>query len=105
MNISLLRGFLCSNDELRGVLNSGYKRASSYIIRTVGDDFEPVVFNTFGPKAIAQIDKPHETLLDRGIIVEMRRKTPDEKPERLRSDRVFEDFKHLWQKAVRLDKG
>jgi putative DNA primase/helicase len=31
----------------------------------------------------------------------MRRKKPDEKPERLRSDRVFEDFKHLRQKALR----
>jgi len=37
-------------------------------------------------------------------MIEMRRKTPDEKPERLRSDRVFEDFKHLRQKALRWTK-
>jgi len=96
--------YLQNNDELRGILNAGYRRSSSYVVRTVGDDFEPVVFNTFGPKVIAQIDKPQETLLDRSIMIEMRRKTPDEKPDRLRSDRVFEDFKHLRQKAIRWTK-
>jgi hypothetical protein len=37
----------------------------------------------------------------RGIIIEMRRKRPDEKSERLRSDRIFEELKHLRQKAMR----
>ena len=96
--------YLSSNEELRGILNGGYRRSSSYVIRTVGDDYEPVVFNTFGPKAIAQIDKPPETIIDRGILINMRRKTPDEKPERLRADRAFEDFKHLRQKVLRWTK-
>ena len=93
--------FLCNNDELRGIINSGYRRSSSYVIRTIGDDFEPVVFNTFGPKAIAQIGKPSGTILDRGIFIEMRRKKPEEKTVRLRSDRIFEDFLPLRRKAVR----
>ncbi len=42
--------------------------------------------------------------MDRGIIIEMRRKKPDEKSERLRSDRIFEDPKHLRQKAMRWSK-
>lgn len=93
--------FLHNNDELRGIINSGYRRSSSYVIRTVGDDFEPRVFNTFGPKAIAQIDMPQETIVDRGIAIEMRRKKPEERSERLRSDRIFEELKHLRQKAMR----
>lgn len=96
--------FLHNNDELKGIINSGYRSSSSYVVRTVGDDFEPKVFNTFGPKAIAQIDKPQETIMDRGIIIEMRRKRPDEKSERLRSDRIFEELKHLRQKAMRWTK-
>jgi hypothetical protein len=96
--------FLHNNDELRGIINSGYRSSSSYVVRTIGDDFEPTIFNTFGPKAIAQIDKPQETIMDRGIIIEMRRKKPDEKPERLRSDRIFEQLKHLRQKAMRWTK-
>jgi putative DNA primase/helicase len=93
--------FLHSNDELKGIINSGYRRSSSYVIRTIGDDYEPMVFNTFGPKAIAQIGMPQETLADRAIMIEMRRKKPDEISERLRSDRIFEGLKHLRQKAMR----
>jgi hypothetical protein len=93
--------FLHNNDELKGIINSGYRSSSSYVVRTVGDDYEPRIFNTFGPKAIAQIDKPQETIMDRGIIIEMRRKRPGEKSERLRSDRIFEELQHLRQKAVR----
>jgi putative DNA primase/helicase len=93
--------FLHNNDELKGIINSGYRSSSSYVVRTVGDDFEPKIFNTFGPKAIAQIDMPQETIVDRGIIIELRRKKPDEKSERLRSDRIFEQLKHLRQKAMR----
>ena len=93
--------FLHNNDELKGIINSGYRSSSSYVVRTIGDDFEPRIFNTFGPKAIAQIDMPQETIMDRGIIIEMRRKKPDEKSERLRSDRIFEQLKHLRQKAMR----
>jgi putative DNA primase/helicase len=93
--------FLHNGDELRGILNSGYRRSSSYVIRTVGEDFEPVVFNTFGSKAIAQISTPPETIADRGIIVEMRRKKPDERPERLRSDRIFNELEPLRRKTLR----
>ena len=93
--------FLHGNDEMRGIFNSGYRRSSAYVIRTVGDDFEPVVFNTFGPKAVAQINKPSETLLDRGIVIEMRRKRLEEKPERLRPERLTEDFQRIRQKAAR----
>lgn len=93
--------FLHHNDEMKGIINSGYRSSSSYVVRTVGDDFEPKIFSTFGPKAIAQIDTPQETIMDRGIIIEIRRKKPDEKTERLRSDRIFEELKHLRQKAMR----
>jgi hypothetical protein len=81
--------FLPNNDELKGIINSGYRSSSSYVVRTIGEDFEPAIFNTFGPKAIAQIEMPQETIVDRGIVIEMRRKKPDEKTERLRSDRIF----------------
>jgi len=93
--------FLHHNDELKGIINSGYRRSSSYVVRNVGDDYEPRIFNTFGPKAIAQIDVPQETIMDRGIVIEIRRKKPGEKAERLRSDRIFDELKDLRRKAMR----
>jgi putative DNA primase/helicase len=33
--------FLGDNDELRGIINSGHRRSSAFVVRTVGDDHEP----------------------------------------------------------------
>jgi hypothetical protein len=38
--------FLQSNDEMRGVINSGHTRDLAFVIRTVGDDHEPRRFRT-----------------------------------------------------------
>lgn len=76
--------FLRDNEEMRGVLNSGHTRQSAYVIRTVGDDHEPKQFSTWGPKAISGIGHLHETLMDRSVIMELRRKLPSESVERLR---------------------
>lgn len=76
--------FLRDNEEMRGVLNSGHTRQSAYVIRTVGDDHEPKQFSTWGPKAICGIGHLHETLMDRSVVMELRRKLPTESVERLR---------------------
>ncbi|MFH1672935.1 MAG: DUF3631 domain-containing protein [Pseudomonadota bacterium] len=76
--------FLKDNEELRGLLNSGHTRDSAYVIRTVGDSFTPTRFSTWAAKAIAGIGHVADTLQDRAIILELRRKTPDEVVERIR---------------------
>jgi putative DNA primase/helicase len=79
---------LKDNEPLRGLLNAGHTRSSATVWRSVsvGDDFEPKSFNTFGMKAIAGINatKLASTVTDRSIILELRRKKPNEKAERLR---------------------
>ncbi len=81
--------FLGQNEELRGILNSGH-RAGGQVVRTVGDDFEPRVFSTFCPIAIALIGKLPDTLDDRSIHVEMKRRAPSEKVARFRLARATE---------------
>lgn len=76
--------FMKDNEELRGVINSGHTRQSAYVIRTVGDDHEPKQFSTWGAKAISGIGQLSETLMDRAVILELRRKLPSEGVERLR---------------------
>ena len=76
--------FMRENEELRGIINSGHTRDSAFVIRVVGDDHIPTQFNTFGPKAIAGIGRLPDTVMDRGIILPLRRKLPHEKVERLR---------------------
>lgn len=89
--------FLADNEDLRGVLNAGYRRRSSFVIRTTGRDFQPTRFNVFGPKAIAMIGKPHSTLLDRSIVISMRRKLQTETVEGMR----FADYSDVLRKGLR----
>lgn len=76
--------FLRDNEELRGVINSGHTRQTAYVIRTVGDDHEPKQFGTWGAKVLCGIGTQASTLMDRAIVLELRRKLPTEKVERLR---------------------
>ena len=76
--------FMRENEELRGVINSGHTRTSAYVIRTVGDDFAVKQFSTWGAKAIAGIGRLPETVMSRGVILNLRRKLKSEKVERLR---------------------
>ena len=82
--------FLNGKDELRGILNSGHSRTSGFVVRTVGEDFEPRRFNTHCPACIAMIGKPPATLADRSILIPMRRKAVSEHAQRLRrQDRAY----------------
>jgi len=87
--------FMKDNEELRGVLNSGHTRDSAYVIRTAGEDFKPIKFNTWGAKAIAGIGHVADTLMDRAIMLELRRKLPHEKVERIRQadPSLFDDLR------------
>jgi putative DNA primase/helicase len=92
--------FLTRNDELRGVLNSGHRRSMAKVIRSVGDDYEPRVFSTWSPKAVALIGRLPGTLVDRAVEVRMRRRAPGETVERLRLDQLSR-LQPLCQRACR----
>ena len=76
--------FMKDNEELRGLINSGHSRDSAYVIRTVGENFTPTKFSTWGAKALAGIGHVADTLMDRAVILELRRKLPHEKVDRIR---------------------
>ena len=76
--------FFRENEELRGIINSGHTRASAYVIRCFGDDHDVKQFSTWCAKAIAGIGKLADTVVDRSIVLSLRRKLAHEKVERLR---------------------
>ena len=71
--------FAKDNEDLRGILNSGHRR-NGMVIRIVdaGGDHEPRQFSTWAPVALASIGSLPATLMDRSIIVALRRRRPDE---------------------------
>jgi Protein of unknown function (DUF3631) len=91
--------FLHDNDELRGVLNSGHRKGGT-VLRTVGDDHEPRAFNTFCPTVIALIGHLPDTLHDRAVIVDLKRRLRTEAVEPYRSDRAGH-LDVLARKAIR----
>jgi hypothetical protein len=90
--------FLYDNDELRGVLNGN--RKGSTVLRTVGDDHEPRAFSTYSAAAIALIGALPDTLHDRSVPVELKRRLAKEKVEPFRPDRA-DHLDELARKAAR----
>jgi putative DNA primase/helicase len=78
--------FLKDNDELRGVLNSGHTKTTAFVIRVEGESHEPVRFSTWAPKAISMIGTLPETLQDRSVVIQLRRKAPGESASKLDID-------------------
>jgi hypothetical protein len=78
--------FFGDNEELRVILNSGHDRDHAFVMRTekVGEAFEPKHFSTWCAKAVAGIGRLSGTLMDRAIVLELRRKSATEKVERIR---------------------
>src|SRR2546423_1078671 len=83
---TLLQG----NDELRGILNSGYKRKTAFVVRVVNEQKDGTSptrlarFSCWCPKVAAAIGRLPDTLADRCIVIRMHRKTGKEECERLR---------------------
>lgn len=76
--------FFRDNEDLRGIVNSGHGRDSAYVLRTVGENFDPRRFSTWGAKVLCGIGRLQSTLMDRSLILELRRKAPGETAEKLR---------------------
>ena len=95
--------FTSEDEQLRGVINSGWWRSQAQVIRNVGDDHEPRLFSTWGPKAIATIGNLPGTWADRSVEVRMCRQTPEEEraKRKLRTDRLMSELEHLRRRTWR----
>ena len=92
--------FIKSNDDLRGIINSGHTKAAAYVIRCDGEKNEPKRFSTWCPKVIAMIGTPPGTILDRSVVVPLRRKLEGETVKRL--DETDENvYQELREKIIR----
>lgn len=87
--------FLKYSEDMRGIINSGHTRDSAYVLRTVGNDFEPKRFSTWCAKALCGIGHLPETIESRSIILKMRRKMNGEQAANLRhsDSAVFDAIK------------
>lgn len=82
--------FLEERVEMRGMINGGHNRQLAFVWRCEGDDHEPKKFNVWGPKAVAMIGNLPDTLEDRALVVQLKRKDGGEVVERMKASRVNE---------------
>ncbi|MGH7119130.1 MAG: DUF3631 domain-containing protein [Acetobacteraceae bacterium] len=94
--------FLRENEELRGVLNSGYEK-SGMVVRVVEmkEEQRPVQFMTFAPLALAGIRRMPETIEDRSIPVRLARKAATETVHKLREHGMRQTLTALARKLCR----
>ena len=71
------RGKDDSNEDLRALLNAGYKRGAT-IPRCVGPRHDVQNFAVFCPTALAGIGDMPDTIMSRSIIIRIRRRSPSE---------------------------
>ena len=76
-----------NNEDLRALLNAGFQRDRP-AWRCVGPQQIPTDFNTFAMAALAGIGRPPDTITDRGLGVDLKRRGPGETvaPFRMRRD-------------------
>ncbi|HVT46509.1 MAG TPA: DUF3631 domain-containing protein [Vicinamibacterales bacterium] len=89
--------------ELRGVINAGHTRATARVARCVGDDHDVRIYSVWCARVLAMIGRPPSTILDRSIVIELRRRTADEPIARLRQDRIdaeLSDLRRQWRRWV-----
>lgn len=86
---------------LRGLVNAGHTRETAFVLRCVGDSHELRLFRVWAPKAIGLIGRPADTLVDRSIVIPMKRKTAADVVGRLRLDRLSGTLRPLRQQARR----
>jgi putative DNA primase/helicase len=75
-------------EALRGILNSGFKKAAAQYLKLVPSKdggWEPRVFSTWCPQVLAGIGKVPDTVADRSIQIGMKRKLKTEKVPQLRA--------------------
>ncbi|WP_405549874.1 DUF3631 domain-containing protein [Streptomyces microflavus] len=87
------------NEETRGLLNAGHQRGR-YVTRVVGNDHTPHKFATFAMAAIAGIGDLPDTIMDRSVVIRMRRRAEGERVKPFRSRR---DIPALHELRDRID--
>jgi len=95
--------FLANSEELRGIVNAGYRRMTAYVVRSVpvDDGWEPRKFSCFSAVAIALIGALPSTLADRSIHVRLRRKAPHETVARMRLDKIEAETRPFRRRCLR----
>lgn len=84
---------------LLAVLNVGYRKGAT-VLRCDGKEHKPRAFPVYGAKLFAAIGRLPDTLMDRSIIIHMKRRTRDQKVGRFLQARIQAESKPLQESIL-----
>ncbi|MFM8857456.1 MAG: DUF3631 domain-containing protein [Actinomycetota bacterium] len=87
------------NEDLRSLLNAGFQRGRS-VWRCVGPQSVPKEFHTFSMAALAGIKSMPDTIQDRAVVVDLKRRQPGETVARFRLRRDSAPLRSLRDKLT-----
>jgi hypothetical protein len=74
------------NMDVVGIINGSHSKKTAHIIRCDGRDHDTKKFTTWTPMVLASIGNLQPTIMDRSIVIPLRRKTNSETVLRMESD-------------------
>jgi putative DNA primase/helicase len=75
--------YMPEDECLRGIINSGHIRQTAFVLRCNINTLEPECFSTWCPKIIGGIGRLPDTLQDRAVAIDLKRKLATESTKRL----------------------
>jgi hypothetical protein len=90
--------------DIRAIFDSGW-RPGFPVARCVGKNHEPTDFEVFCPKAFAGLAGLPDTVKDRTVLIELRRKARHERTERMRLSKVKVELAPLAEDLAAWSKG
>lgn len=93
--------FIRKDSEMVGIINGGHTKKGAIVWRCDGDSNQARPFSTWAPMVIAMIGKPQDTIVDRSILITMRRKKPEEHVDRFIPHKAEKELHDLARKIAR----
>jgi hypothetical protein len=87
------------NEDLRGLLNAGFQRDRT-VWRCVGPHQTPTEFNTFSMAGLAAIKSLPDTIVDRAVVIDLKRRRSDETVSRFRLRRDSKPLRELRERVT-----
>jgi hypothetical protein len=98
---AILNGDREKAEAIRACVDAAHKRSGAFIIKNVqvGDGWTPRKFFIYTPIALAGIDKPPRTIIERGVVIRLKKKLRSETVARLRG-KDSDDLRTLARKIA-----
>jgi hypothetical protein len=93
--------YLKANEGMRGLLDGGHTRLTAKVHRCAPKTNDPVSYDSFAAKVLAQLGPFPDTIADRAVVIVLKRKHKTDGVRRLRADLIHVQCEETRRKLAR----